>query len=547
MKTNHKIMKSVKNSLLIIIGVLILNSCFKDDSKEFTLINSINIDITGIPESFNVKRYDSISITPLVYKNGLSDENLSFRWQIIGGDVERDLGDKLNLKAEITEVVMTNPYKLILTVTDNKAGLEEYMVWPVTVRTEIGAGLIVSDTRDDGVTSDLTLIMSYDFTSNYSGDTKIYHNLFSNSNNGERINGVVNDIHTINAYNERSITVLSSKDILHMDPYDYVCTRKNNDLFYVKFKDDEPILPTSVAFNYGRPTQYIALSGNVFARSVDGPRSNYNFQATIAFPNLPITTNYNIKKICAAWGNSTNNTIGYGFDEQSGCFIGIRASVYALQYLSSGMGAFDLNNIRNSKCLYLGMGYIGSTARPMYAILKDTIENKNYLYHLEQNVSIASAGYNAKIAAAKYDLTAINCPEIKDAKFFASNMNDNSFFYATENKVYSMLISLDIRINSLPQYVCKAGEVITEMKLWTSASAGAVAVGGMVKDAGGRRRFDSQGRLLLVCTYNESTNEGKVIAIPVETINSGFLDQEPSSYRIFGGFGKIVNLSPQII
>ena len=59
-----------------------------------------------------------------------------------------------------------NAYKLVYEVRDNTTDIIQEQVFDVTVMSPFGSGLIVCDTKDE-MTSDVSLIMAYNFTDSY--------------------------------------------------------------------------------------------------------------------------------------------------------------------------------------------------------------------------------------------------------------------------------------------------------------------------------------------------------------------------------------------
>src|SRR5699024_11154268 len=101
----------------------------------------------------------------------LPDSRLSYQWKINlepGTDFYEVIGDKKNLihVAKLRPNDVRNPYQILLTVTDNKTGLQYLMGWPLQVLNSLGEGLVVAASKD-GNTTDLSLIMAPKVTENY--------------------------------------------------------------------------------------------------------------------------------------------------------------------------------------------------------------------------------------------------------------------------------------------------------------------------------------------------------------------------------------------
>lgn len=79
-------------------------------------------------------------------------------------------------------VQQNNAYKLVYEVRDNTTDIIQEQVFDVTVMSPFGSGLIVCDTKDE-MTSDVSLIMAYNFTDSYHKEQDtVMRNLFSSVN-----------------------------------------------------------------------------------------------------------------------------------------------------------------------------------------------------------------------------------------------------------------------------------------------------------------------------------------------------------------------------
>lgn len=158
----------IKFIILMLAMVGYFTSCYDDKSNDsIKTINPLVIDMGGVPTSMSAFLLDTLEIKPVVYKIGSDDADLSYKWEISGNDIIPFVLDStMTLKAIVSVAPNSNPYTIILTVTDNRTNLQNYEKFSLSVYSNLGKGLVVADTRD-GVNTDLNLIMSQNFTENF--------------------------------------------------------------------------------------------------------------------------------------------------------------------------------------------------------------------------------------------------------------------------------------------------------------------------------------------------------------------------------------------
>lgn len=78
-------MKTQKIIFFLLLLTGLLYSCYEDKSSlNYTLINPINIELGDESTDYSVFAYDTLEIKPIVYKEGVDDADLSYRWTISG-------------------------------------------------------------------------------------------------------------------------------------------------------------------------------------------------------------------------------------------------------------------------------------------------------------------------------------------------------------------------------------------------------------------------------------------------------------------------------
>ena len=231
-----EIMKKLSIFFLLFMTV-VATSCYDDKSStDFEVVKPIVIDFGDASTSVNVFQFDTLKISPIIYKNGVKDENLTYEWKIQGDKYpETVLSHKMTFSEPISVVPDSKAYNLILTVTDKTTGIQEFARISVSVQASLGTGLFVADTRD-GQNSDISLIMSMNFsTRNFTDkDTRIFRNVYS-SVNQHLLDGVVTGMSSlIRSGDCRTLTFVTAENVYRVDPYELVDKEKNNDIFFNK-------------------------------------------------------------------------------------------------------------------------------------------------------------------------------------------------------------------------------------------------------------------------------------------------------------------------
>ena len=217
----------IKFIILLFTMVGYFTSCYDDKSNtSIKTINPLVIDMGGAPTSMSAFLLDTLEIKPVVYKIGSDDADLSYKWEISGNDILPFVMDStMTLKAVVSVAPNSNPYKIILTVTDNRTRLQNYEQFYLSVYSNLGKGLVVADTRD-GINTDLNLIMSQNFTESFTQkfdekDNIILKNVYSTTNGGNAISGLVTYMMTsVHDSYKRTLTVITDHSVRRMDPYD---------------------------------------------------------------------------------------------------------------------------------------------------------------------------------------------------------------------------------------------------------------------------------------------------------------------------------------
>ncbi len=529
----------MKDKILILLSFLcmMLGSCYEDESSlNYRLPNSIVIEMGGATTDYSVFAFDTLEIKPLVYKEGVADADLSYRWTLYGNSiVPQVLDSTMTLKKEITAQPEGNAYQLLFQVTDNTTGIVQEATFNLTVLSPFGSGLVVCDTHDEA-TSDVSLIMAYNFTSNYKKENDtIMSNLFSRVNE-RKINGVATSIRSTIYASNRSLTIGSDHTIDRVDPFNYSYIDGNGDMFII---DPGIYDVTTIGYEPNSGVELLAITGKVYPRSMQQNNKVYSYYL--------LTTDlsdYYIKKFYRSeWDN------GIGFDEQNGRLLQFDMADKLTVFNSSKLTAtdpFDWNQLQGFTCRAIFSG----DNNQMHIILqeKDPVTGEPALHgKIYSYITKRVPWYDANADQNGWPLAIADlstCPGIETAQFFDGTETQNVIYYASSNKIYSVNLAVTPYIVT-EEYEAPAGEEITSMMAWKSMQ-------GMIDYTNPVPTSDmpilstlSYNRMLVLTTWNAAKQEGTVRTIAITTVGTGTLEKNTSKHGVFGGFGRITAINVQ--
>lgn len=515
--------------LLLATGLFsMMTACFEDKSVEdFELVKPIQIEFWDTQAtSQKVFQMDTLEIVPIIYKQGVKDEDLEFEWKIQGNNApETILSHKMVLKEQITIAPNSKAYELILTVRDKTTSLEEYARINLTVESKFGEGLLVADTRDE-MNSDISLIMSRNFT-RYLLDKnkKIHYNVYSSMNHGQKIPGLIKDIQSDVQSDSRVLTFMTNTDIYRIDPYDFVDWQRNNELFYVPLEEIHPV--QLLKKDYGGD-EFMIVNGKLHYRNASWGNLYYSY-----YLFTPDEADYRLSRMMNV-GSGYYTTPPYAYDEAQNRFIQASSRNDAfIQFIAQEPGLlFDVNNIGSYDAVHMDEGENSN----LNTVLKAEDGSGYFVYAIQSKTP--DNGRNLPVG--KYDLSA--CTDILNAKAFLSSPISEDFYYATPDKIYALVLKSD-QPNPVSdvRYTAKPGEQITGMMLWK----GEYQRMNVPDDSqpSGVREENAHNRMLVITTYNESTQEGKVITIPIIRLGDGTLETNQAFHNEYGGFGRITKIA----
>lgn len=518
----------------------LLTSCYKDESSlNYRLINPINIDLgVDAKTEFSIFAYDTLEIKPIAFKEGVNDADLSFRWVVSGNLILPTVLDStMTLKKRIEIQPASIPYSLLFEVKDNTTGITQEQTYKVTVQTPFGPGLVVSETKD-GMTSDISLIRAYNFSTGFSkGQDTTMRNLFSLVQK-RKIEGVGTAIvsSSYGVYG-RFLTIGTNKSIDRVDPFDYSYIDGNGSSFMI---DPQNYNVTSVGFSSNAGAmEALVIGGKVYTHYLQT-------QATHKYSYYLLTTDLSDYRV----GLSTQPMWAYGlcFDEMNGRFMEI-SGTKNLRVMDSKKlepnAPFDPNRLQNFTCraMFSGKNNIGHNILQEKDLVTGIAkpDGNIYCYDTKQANYYDDPQYQNGMPSKIIDLNGFE--NIKEARFFTGTDNRDYIYYATAKKIYTIDLIMnkateDYTIPEEPDGN-NAEEEITSMAVW-------LGLGKMsyTNNKGEIAETSSSNNMLVVTTYNPITQEGFVRTLPI-AIFSGRIEQNRELHSIFKGFSKITATSPQ--
>ena len=519
-------MKRISIFLLLYMAFVAM-SCYEDHSaKDFKIVKPIVIEFAGAETAVKIFQFDTLEINPIIYKNGVSDENLTYEWKIQGNEYpETVLSNKMTFREPISAAPNSTAYDLILTVTDKTTDIQEFSRISVTVESSLGEGLLVADTRD-GETGDVSLIMSMNFTRGLlEKNTRFYRNVYS-SVNQHNLNGLVKDMQSFVKSASRTLTILTDKDIYRIDPFEFADWEMNNDLFFVPIDGDFRPKNMMVWDYWG--VEFLNVSGKVYPRNSSWGNLYYNF-----YMYTPDLADYDVSQmiVCGTYYYA----VPYAFDENKNRFLQVNSRYDGfLQFREQNPGLlFDVNDVGAYDAIYMGEG---ENAQLM-TVFKAEKGNDYWLAAMQTKEE--DTGSN--LPKGRYVLT--NCPGINEAVGFAASPISTDFYYATKDQIYTIALGDSQNVTAESRYIVdreRDGE-ITSLTMWRG-EYGRMNVSSETSSTGMTTQ-NAQYRMLIVTTYKESTGEGKVLTIPIVKLTSGTLEPNREIHGRYEGVGRITKVA----
>lgn len=524
-------MKTIYSFIALLLLMIGLAGCFEDKSTlNHTLINPIVIDLGDFGQSdyqtpsYSLFSLDTLVITPIVYREGKVDTNLTFTWTLSGNSIEPVvLGQNMTLKACITAPAESNSYHLLFTAKDKTTGISAEQPFSITVNSSFGKGLLVADTKD-GQKGDVSLIMAYHFTYGLKKEqTSMGYDLFSTIN-GRKVEYPIISMQSSTYQAMRNITLVTANSLDRIDPFNFNYIDGNGSMFII---DPGTYNGQAIGWIGSMGMEMLSMNGKLYPRAMSQSNKYYSYHLLTK----------NMSSYRASYFCNPPYSPGLVFDEENGRLLQIDGNSPLAIFNSDQLASdapFDHNKLQDFTCKALFIG------KDVHAILQHKTSGKIYSYvtQLDESYPYVNSGKPLSIL----DLS--SCPDIQNAVAFTAVTTQSVFYYATATKIYSVYYrGSDITVTE--EYLALDNEEISHMIAWTD-SEGKINYTNPNPSADEKvLEVSCRNRMLAIATYNKQKSEGFIRAIAIATVGTGTLEKDYKLHGEYGGFSKITSIVPQ--
>ena len=507
--------------MLVAVG-LGVSSCYSDDSSmDLAPIAGVEIDTTSM-SSLSVYQFEDLVVEPKIDLGGLSEDDVSYQWRINlkpMDTVYEIIGEERNLNHEITLKPNTSGYvhQLWYTVTDHVNDLDYIMTWPLTVRNNIGEGLVIAQTAD-GVTSDISHIMADGITADYTGQS-IKHQIYTASNS-QPLEGVVKQMRFTKIFGVDVIMGITENSVFKINTFDYTFGGENDDLFYGSSEEYKPQALGGVFQGE------IYIGANRLTGTNLGVTRQFNnpFDFPFSVPDHVALNAHNVSPSPAVRVNF--------YDEVNQHFVYLPTlntfgdnSMYMAAPAAGGV--FNPADVQNKENLAAAVSNTGDFRH----ILRDKTTGEVSLYVLDGGQDDYPNDIISPAPKALYDLS--NAPGIDQAKHFTFLDDQRVMYYVSGNRMYAMLYGGSTPIFE-ERFTIPAGEEVTTLQVYQQADY-------PLRYESDEPYLPTNNRQLILSTYG---SEGTVYLLPF--VNTGVGNIDESRIKTFGGFQRITAITTQL-
>lgn len=508
-------------ALALLLAVVTITACRRDYSTLDTIrVPGVIVDTTG-NSALSVYQFEHLVVKPKLSINGVEESGLRYEWRVnlVPGDtLFETIATTRELDAEIKfkPTAAGKNHHLLYVVADNNTGVKYITAWPLTVKNNIGEGLVVAESSDNANT-DLSHIMSPEVTPGFTGQS-IKHEVFS-SINGVKLPGLVKQMRFASVYGVNALFTITNSEIVRINTLDYTLNGRNNDLFYTASAAYQP-----QALGEAYQSDIYVGNGKLTATYLG---ANRKF-------GIPFDNAFVVPEHVAINGNSGNFTGGYQppvvinfYDEVHDYFV-YQPSLAQLgdkimrAYPSVTNKAFNPAAIAGKRNLAAGI----SVDKGFLHLLKDEASGKVELYVFGAGTEAYPNPVVPPDPRALYDLS--GSPGIANATHFVILDDQKVIYYVSDNKIYAIMYSTSAAVTEL-RYTPPAGETITTLQVYRQSGY-----------PGRETYLPGHNKQLIMSTWG---TEGKVYLLPMKNIGLGTIDA--AGAKSFGGFGKISAIAPQ--
>lgn len=486
----------------VIMACFVVMSCDNDKGNyDYDTLNTGFVEETSLPESIVIKQNDFVRVEPR-YKAGNPNSSLDYQWRLITTKPVEDpvtgkfydviVGKDKNLAYKVTET--PGDYLLILTVKDQANGdITQMVKVPFTVSSYASVGWMLMHTAQDS--SDISILVNPLVNPVVSSTTDfVQADVFSETNGhklfgeGKGINYVGNHWVDIYTHTDEGGVRASGNDLRVLNSY--------SDMFIERMPRSEIAFDAYGSWSYN---QLLVNSGALYF---------------ISQANGSVYSKYGIRcfgqdYIAAPYIGTLFNWAYYGviYDQKNRRFLYIDYAKDVKLFKAAGAtAAFDMSNVG------LDMVYAEHGMDSKWFCVMQQPGDINSRQLLACRFNVMDDGNRG---VGKYNLSAAT--EFAQARYFAFGHKANVMYYATDTKLYqnnyegdrSSVLRLDVGV----QY---PGYKISNMRIFKVAN------------------HISDGKILYVALYNESTKQGILLQCQVNEV-SGVIN----NVKAYTGFGKI--------
>lgn len=500
---------------LLLLSVGMISSCSKDKGNyDYQILDQVAIDVTGIPASFSMLRFDYLDIKPVVtYKGQVVNAanpqfpELAFSWEMYPTQAFREVNEKhtlsknLNLHYQLTEKEIT--WEVLFTVTNTNTGVKAFAKFNSTITPALSEGWMVLYEKNGN--SDVGLITNNEISKAATSE-KLFLDLYAASN-GAALPGLPGSImYTKSGFPTLvSLYIQTSKDIANVNTSTFQkLATSDKGIFWTV-----PATITPSLINATETRKDILINNNKlhmidYTVIAPGDRA-FGDAMGGSYGKLAAWMPYSL---AAAF-----DAIVY--DQTAKKFLKVitrGSEVVPIATAQSANAAFDVNNVG----LEFVMGDMGWNNWEHMVMKNDA--GKYYL--LTANFK---EGETALIGKGKYDMS--TCPEISAVNSVTAGVFGEIFYYGANNHLYQFKYTPGL---TDLLWTAPANEQVTNIALQKYMNTNRAS--GVLYDP---KNFC---KILYVATYNEGTKVGSVYQMEVNVTNGAII---PGTEKKYTGFGKV--------
>lgn len=537
--------KTLQYVVLLTVILVAIYSCKKDlGNYNYTSGNTIAITTdmaTADPlvvisnDSIMLKQNDSLKLNIILTQTKPSTD-LAFEWMIIqsvaanSNPTQYVVGNTQQLKTKI--LLPPNLYKLVVKVTDKTTGVSFYKFYQLNVDTAPwgGEGWVVLQDQLTG--SDISVITTRDGVLR----GNIYSNVYSTSNNGNKLPAGTYKVNVINygtSLRIQKVSFFYPNGGLQVRSTDFADSSLHSSWFLVQ--------PSTINLQLngqinGGQYEYQINNNQIYYRrvnasSIQTPPIKFGAPVLGTWTLSPFVLNnsgseqfytlYDQANKCFLLYNMESNTLvpTNRPDVANSHFVNYAGTASAL-HPTTGSG-FDMNNIGRN-LVYAENAQPFATTTSYNCFFRNNTNDSTWLYQFNAGLT-----YNNNFTTGRYLLTNTNVPGINTASLFACPTfltAPGKFYYTNNNNIYICTVANLAASTATIGYSFPAGTIIKAMKVFKSGYTSAPT---------------TESKVLVVATDETASGGGhKVYFLTLSA--TGTINATPAD--VYTGFDKITDI-----